>query len=82
VTRLEWLAESDRLRSLAVRATGDHARALHDRADDCVRQADRAGDVGPLMPCGGWEEDDAGRWRMTWGRRGELTSRTLVRGPR
>jgi hypothetical protein len=42
VTRSEWLAESDRLRSLAVRATGDHARALHDRADDCVRQADRA----------------------------------------
>jgi hypothetical protein len=42
MTRAEWLAESDRLRSLAVRATGDHARALHDRADECVRQADRA----------------------------------------
>ena len=36
------IAESDRLRALAVRTTSaDHARALHDRADELVRMADR-----------------------------------------
>ena len=37
------IAESDRLRALAVRTTfADHARALHDRADELVRLADKA----------------------------------------
>lgn len=42
MTAREWIAESDRLRALAVRASGDHARALHDRADGAVREADLA----------------------------------------